>query len=204
MSSDEERERSKKVSTLVIFRRNFVFTVSFSHRLGYGFVTLSNHEHALRVIDSLNNNKFVFGSTRRPIVQFAIENRRALQLKEERRERLHAKQELMKNPANDQIKFDNNTNKKKQKTRNGRDSQRIPVRLSQLIEEKPVADENQTVIDDSIVKKEFNEPIGREIRIRKREKTKSKKEIRDQFDEMIRKTRMKPSLPEKKKKKWFE
>jgi len=63
---------------------------------GFGFINLSRHEIALRVIELLNNNKYVFGPNRRPIVQFSIENRQALQLKEQRRERIHAKQELLK------------------------------------------------------------------------------------------------------------
>jgi len=80
--------------------------------LGFGFINLSRHEIALRVIELLNNNKYVFGPNRRPIVQFSVENRRALQLQDQRRERIHAKQELLKNPTNKILSFENNKNKK--------------------------------------------------------------------------------------------
>ena len=43
------------------------------------------------MIELLNNNKYVFGPNRPPIIQFSIENRRALQLQEQRRERMKTK-----------------------------------------------------------------------------------------------------------------
>ncbi|VDQ09010.1 unnamed protein product [Trichobilharzia regenti] len=53
--------------------------------LGYAFVTFDNHENALRVLNGLNNNPNAFpSSNRRPIVEFSVENMRALQLKEKR------------------------------------------------------------------------------------------------------------------------
>ncbi|CAH8617767.1 unnamed protein product [Schistosoma rodhaini] len=56
--------------------------------LGYGFVAFSNHENALNVLHGLNNNPNAFPpSNRRPIVEFSVENMRALQLKQKRAEK---------------------------------------------------------------------------------------------------------------------
>ncbi|XP_053992496.1 RNA-binding protein 28-like [Hylaeus volcanicus] len=55
---------------------------------GFAFATFSKHELALKVLHYLNNNPSVFGPKRRPIVTFAIEDKRALRhhelLKEKR------------------------------------------------------------------------------------------------------------------------
>ncbi|CAH8617999.1 unnamed protein product [Schistosoma haematobium] len=56
--------------------------------LGYGFVAFTNHENALSVLYGLNNNPNAFPpSNRRPIVEFSLENMRALQLKQKRAEK---------------------------------------------------------------------------------------------------------------------
>ena len=48
------------------------------HSRGFAFVTLKNHQLALRLLHYLNNNAALFGTTRRPIVSFSIEDKRAL------------------------------------------------------------------------------------------------------------------------------
>lgn len=45
---------------------------------GMAFVELGEHEHALCVLRYLNNNPMVFGKERRPIVEFAISDARAV------------------------------------------------------------------------------------------------------------------------------
>ena len=45
---------------------------------GFGFVSFSRHEHALKALRKLNNNPKIFKADRRPIVEFAIENLSAL------------------------------------------------------------------------------------------------------------------------------
>src|SRR5690348_11664120 len=104
--------------------------------VGYGFINLSRHEIALRVIELLNNNKYVFGPNRRPIVQFSIENRRALQLKDQRYERIRAKQELLKNPTNKILAFENNKKKKRQEL-NLFEKTKNKIRLSEIIKQQP-------------------------------------------------------------------
>ncbi|CAL5229018.1 g12263 [Coccomyxa viridis] len=45
---------------------------------GFAFVELTDHEHALCALRQLNNNPVPFGTERRPVVEFAIENAQAL------------------------------------------------------------------------------------------------------------------------------
>ena len=61
---------------------------------GMGFVEFSEHEHALTALRALNNNPDAFSRARRPIVEFAIEDARAvrkLELKAKRREEQQSK-----------------------------------------------------------------------------------------------------------------
>jgi len=155
----------------------------------------------------LNNNKYIFGPTRRPIVQFAVENRRALQLKEQRRERVKAKQELLKDPTKKALAFESNK-KKKQRERNQFQSTKNQIRLSELIQDKNTeeAEENDddelTVVPTAKSSKKAKENGST---MKKRRKTKQKSEIRDKVDRMIQKSRQtKPQLPQKSAKKWFE
>ncbi|XP_031237200.1 RNA-binding protein 28 isoform X2 [Mastomys coucha] len=55
--------------------------------LGYAFVEFQKHEHALRALRHFNNNPEIFGSQKRPIVEFSLEDRRKLKVKELRIQR---------------------------------------------------------------------------------------------------------------------
>jgi len=153
----------------------------------------------LRVIELLNNNKYVFGPNRRPIVQFAVENRQALQLQEQRRERIRAKQELLKNPTNKILAFESNK-KKKQRESNLVEQTRNRIRLSEIIKHE-VEDDHKDIKYEVNSMNNFNVETSKK---KKRPKTKSKGEIRDKFDRMINNTRNKPQLPQRTEKKWFE
>lgn len=48
---------------------------------GFGFVEFSQHHHALKALRMLNNNPDTFTSEKRPIVEFSIENKVALNMK---------------------------------------------------------------------------------------------------------------------------
>ena len=177
--------------------------------LAYGFVNFVRQEHALKIVELLNNNKFVFGPQRRPIVQFAIENRRALQLKEQRRDRVQAKQQMLKDPTKKVLAFETNTKKRKQDRTKAFDPSKSKARLSDLVQ--PKTEENQEQPDDSLspVKEKKKTTsngaaLGELPKRPKRPKTKSKGEIRDKLDRMIASTRNKPSLPQRTNTKWFE
>merc|ERR1712039_257740 len=50
---------------------------------GFGFVALKDHHAAMKTLEYLNDNPQVFGGGRRPIVEFAIEDKRKLRMQEE-------------------------------------------------------------------------------------------------------------------------
>ncbi|KAM4671066.1 RNA-binding protein 28 [Amazona ochrocephala] len=55
--------------------------------LGFAFVGFGAHEEALGALRSINNNPQLFGPHKRPIVEFSLEDRRKLKLKEQRTQR---------------------------------------------------------------------------------------------------------------------
>ncbi|XP_077965753.1 RNA-binding protein 28-like [Styela clava] len=62
--------------------------------LGYAFINFIKHENALKALRSLNNNPEIFGPIKRPIVEFALENKKALEIKENRKKKYQAKMKL--------------------------------------------------------------------------------------------------------------
>ena len=54
---------------------------------GFGFVSFSQHEDALLALRNVNNNPEIFSNDRRPIVEFSIENRKALLARQKRLEK---------------------------------------------------------------------------------------------------------------------
>ena len=60
---------------------------------GIGFVEFADHEHALAALRSLNNNPDVFNKARRPIIEFAVEDARAVKKLERRKDGLKQKQD---------------------------------------------------------------------------------------------------------------
>ena len=59
---------------------------------GIGFVEFAEHEHALAALRALNNNPEVFNKARRPIIEFTVEDARAVKKLERRRDGLKQKQ----------------------------------------------------------------------------------------------------------------
>lgn len=53
---------------------------------GYGFVSFTRHDDALTALRAINNNPTIFTSSRRPIVEFSIENLNVLKAKDKRSE----------------------------------------------------------------------------------------------------------------------
>merc|ERR1711942_609719 len=64
---------------------------------GFGFVTFATHDHALVALRHVNNNPDIVGDKRRLIVEFSVENSKALQIQEKRREKLNVKRQEAKN-----------------------------------------------------------------------------------------------------------
>ncbi|KAM4874243.1 RNA-binding protein 28 [Thomomys bottae] len=67
--------------------------------LGYAFAEFQEHEHALKALRHINNNPEVFGPQKRPIVEFSLEDRRKLKMKELRIQR--GLQKMKPAPSND-------------------------------------------------------------------------------------------------------
>ncbi|XP_063782760.1 RNA-binding protein 28 [Pseudophryne corroboree] len=55
--------------------------------LGYAFVEFVEHEHALAALRQVNNNPDMFGPKKRPIVEFSLEDKNKLKIKEKRAQR---------------------------------------------------------------------------------------------------------------------
>ncbi|XP_036591782.1 RNA-binding protein 28-like [Trichosurus vulpecula] len=55
--------------------------------LGYAFVEFEEHKHVLAALPHINNNPEIFGPQKRPIVEFSLEDRRKLKMKELRAQR---------------------------------------------------------------------------------------------------------------------
>ncbi|XP_078409241.1 RNA-binding protein 28 isoform X2 [Cetorhinus maximus] len=76
-------------------------TKAGARSLGYGFVEFMEHSHSLTALRYLNNNPDVFGPEKRPIVEFSLEDRRKLKIKEMRMQRNLMQQ--LKAGANTQV-----------------------------------------------------------------------------------------------------
>lgn len=59
-----------------------------SRSLGYGFIELNTHEGALKLLRATNNNPDIFGPERRPIVEFSVENSKALKILDLKRQKI--------------------------------------------------------------------------------------------------------------------
>ncbi|CAG2121699.1 unnamed protein product, partial [Medioppia subpectinata] len=59
----------------------------FGKSKGFGFIAFTEHIHALKALRQLNNNPNIFTSDKRPIVEFSIENKVALNKKKHRMNR---------------------------------------------------------------------------------------------------------------------
>merc|ERR1712048_432713 len=73
---------------------------------GYGFVTFAEHEDALLALRNTNNNPTIFTNDRRPIVEFSIENRKALLARQKRLEKSKEKNPNVKSQKGDNKKLE--------------------------------------------------------------------------------------------------
>ncbi|XP_042551946.1 RNA-binding protein 28 isoform X3 [Dipodomys spectabilis] len=107
--------------------------------LGYAFAEFQEHEHALRALRHINNNPEIFGPQKRPIVEFSLEDRRKLKMKELRIQR--GLQKMKSKPSN-------NKPQKKQKE-SGKDKQQEAVQNHPLEQNKAPQEQTRKVASTS-------------------------------------------------------
>lgn len=73
--------------------KNRLANGKFSKSKGFAFVEFTEHQHALKALRSLNNNPTIFTPQKRPIVEFAIEDKVALNKRKRRMEKSLAKKQ---------------------------------------------------------------------------------------------------------------
>ncbi|KAH3730338.1 RNA-binding protein 28-like [Dreissena polymorpha] len=61
--------------------------------LGFAFISFGEHQHALSALRHTNNNPEIFGEKKRLIVEFSLENRKALEVQAKRKEKIQSKQQ---------------------------------------------------------------------------------------------------------------
>lgn len=71
---------------------------------GYAFIAFSEHKHALAALRNTNNNPDIFGTDRRLIVEFSLENKRALEAKQNRLNKAKIRQESLQGMTKDRRK----------------------------------------------------------------------------------------------------
>lgn len=86
----------------------------------YGFVSFAVGEDALRCLRSMNNNPAVFGKNSRPMVEFAIENKKALNARAKRMEKSRTSNPLYKK------KDDTETKDKSKGKSKGKSKKKMP------------------------------------------------------------------------------
>jgi len=80
--------KSAKIVECKVLREKVAGTgVEKQQSKGFAFVSFSKHEDALLALRNVNNNPEVFTNDRRPIVEFSIENRKALLARQKRLEK---------------------------------------------------------------------------------------------------------------------
>ena len=109
--------------------------------LGYGFIEIGNHESALKLLRAINNNPEIFGEKRRPIVEFSIENIKALKILEQRQNKHNS---VIKNEEN--LK-DPEIIKRKKEMRNKRWKKRIDKFKKRREELKKSKNKNDSLKD---------------------------------------------------------
>lgn len=115
---------------------------------GFGFIAFKEHRTAMKVLEFLNDNPKVFGGGKRPIVEFAIEDKRKLRMQQELFQKNAAK--LMNAQQADGGKS-SAAGAKGGKVDAAKDSSqnKIPDRLSRKLERRREAKRKEGVIRES-------------------------------------------------------
>ncbi|XP_070550742.1 RNA-binding protein 28-like isoform X1 [Ptychodera flava] len=197
---------------------------------GYAFVSFSEHEHALKAVRQVNNNPEIFGPEKRPIVEFSLENKRALESKERRKQKSLLKQQLTQQDKQQVIKSAKKTSKQMvlktpdsesgQKVKKGLPSHLGPKmrwrnRNKRATAKPPKDKKSRTAVKQNKMKSDQSGTAPAKLMAKapkvKRQK-KKRPASRDDFDKMVQqyqkkkiaKTKAPEKTARKKKSKWFE
>uniref|UniRef100_T2M3Z4 RNA-binding protein 28 n=1 Tax=Hydra vulgaris TaxID=6087 RepID=T2M3Z4_HYDVU len=148
--------------------------------LGFGFLEVGVHEHALAILRATNNNPDLFGKNRRPIVEFAIENAKAIKIQELKQKKIA---EMQSKTEDSQINKKSERQKQREKKykrieryHRKREAKRLEKMKSGLSESKSTLPENDeklfTKSNASLPKKDvadlLNNKSNKKIKQRKR------------------------------------
>nr|XP_002130575.2 RNA-binding protein 28 [Ciona intestinalis] len=91
---ENENRKPKIIECRVMRDREKKTSNGVGRSLGFAFVALTKHEDSLKALRSLNNNPEIFGALKRPIVEFSLENRLAIEAQMQKRKRQLTRNEL--------------------------------------------------------------------------------------------------------------
>ena len=94
--ADDPKAKITESKVMRDFKQNVGQKGAVGASKGYGFVTYTTHESALNALRKINNNPSVFHKEQRPIIEFSIENRSALNARQKRLEKSREKNPLWK------------------------------------------------------------------------------------------------------------
>ncbi|GFS08779.1 RNA-binding protein 28 [Elysia marginata] len=110
------KDRDAKITECRIMRDlSRVNTQGQGKSKGFAFCSFAQHAHALAALKNLNNCPTVFGSSKRPIVEFSLENRKALEAKQKRLEKSKMKTNPKHAGKNHQAQTNSDTAQTKKK-----------------------------------------------------------------------------------------
>ncbi|XP_045196395.2 RNA-binding protein 28-like [Mercenaria mercenaria] len=188
----------------------------------YGFVSFSDHQHALAALRHTNNNPDIFGDKRRLIVEFSLENRKALQAKEKRKAKVKSKMIKKGQTAEGKAKIKQTAkspvipliqlSEKDKKLKGDKVQKGLPSHWGPKIRHKPrpaqtsqgkKAQNKQQLQKGKDAQKRKQPAQQSEGPAQKKQKKGKQKESYDDFDKIVSKYKNK-LIGKKEKGKWFE
>lgn len=197
---------------------------------GFGFITFTEHHHALKALRNLNNNPSIFTPQKRPIVEFSIEDRKALNIKQRRLENSQ-KNIKQKNKMKSSIKVENNSDPNQMEpTYSGflaeppKENQKIELpRVNRKIMEmkKSLRDQNKQtkkknklskLRKQQVFQKKLKAQRKNELKVLQNKKNKYKDSKEEVFEKIVssnkrKRTTVNPDnqqVTKKQKRKWYE
>nr|XP_054774952.1 RNA-binding protein 28-like isoform X2 [Lytechinus pictus] len=177
-------KKAKVIEARIMRDMNNPNAQGVSKSLGFGFVEFSQYEHALATLLHLNSNAQLFGPEKRLIVGFSLENRRALEIKQRRREKaLMKRQAFGGKPEEEEGGYDEKT-KEETKTRKPYSEQRLQAQQKTGGEPHLPANRNMVMPQDG-KKKGLPRHFGAKNRWRDRGKVADEKRHRRKEKRMV-------------------